>query len=145
MRLNEKLAFYGGIVMIAGSLLSGLFENVVIRPYLYHDQQYTYNLKDLISYSADLVGQLMWVIALRRYAKFNKLVRCSCQWYIDLIVVDLVYVMFSNPCVIEGAKLIMMGAATVIFIIIYYIEYISLWHFNWWSKIKTYFNGTDKK
>ena len=122
--------------MILGSIAASFFEGTDIRTYMHEDLQYTYTLKDLMAYSSDLTGQLFWVIALRRYARMSKITRCSCQWYIDLIVVDLIYVVFSNPMLIEKSKLIMMAVATVIFLIIYYLEYISLWHSNWVSKRK---------
>lgn len=121
-------------------ILSGLWvDNIiyVVRTYEEIDGNiYEYTAGQMILYAGQLVGELLLFWGVRIKLKHEKLPRSVAQWAIDMVVVDLVYVLFSNPYKWNNSKLMSMGIATLMFITVYYFEYISLWHYTWITKIK---------
>lgn len=131
-------------VFISSSSICDVLPDVVIRTYKMPDGLYDYTLADMVQYSGQLIAELFLFWVARLKVRNEKLPRCACQWAIDLVVTDLVYVLFSNPATWNSSKLIMMGIATVAFGVFYWLDYIKLWHFYWVDSIKYYYHEKNK-
>lgn len=124
------------------SYVSHYFSGVV-RVYESEGMLFDYTYADMAFYLSQAMGWLLVCWVARIKSRHEKLTRCVCQYGIDLVVVDMAYIIFSNPYEWNKQKIIMNVIATGLFVLVYYLEYISLWYYNYLNKIKNVFNRKE--
>lgn len=135
----EKLLVLSLIIWVGTGLVSPFFTQV-FRVYETSEGLFDYTIGDLIYYLGQSLAAMLFFWFARIKVKHSKLPRCMTQWVIDLSTIEIIYELYSNPYVWNKSKLIMYSIATGIFIVVYYFDYISLWHQYWVDKIKTFYH-----
>lgn len=99
-----------------------------------------YLWSELIFFTGSGLAEICIYWAARIKFRNDNLIRHVLQWYIDLSLADMLFLILGNPYIWEPNKLVTMGVATLMFITAYYFEYVALWHWNWVDKVKTFYH-----
>lgn len=140
----SKLAMIGFVIAIVGTSISDLLTGV-LRNYTVRGEVYSQTIGDLVSYLSGDLCLLFWAIAIRHKARFEKLTRCVMQLAIDYIIWDIIFLCYYNPYVWSVSKLKMYILSTITFLIIYYLEYLSLAQYYWVQKVKDMYANFKNK
>lgn len=140
----SKLSIIGFLILIIGTSMGGLLTHV-IRNYTVRGEAYTQTVGDLVYYLSIDVCLLFWAISIRHKSRFEKLTRCVMQLAIDFFFWDIIFLCFSNPYEWDNSKLKIYSCSVLTFLIIYYFEYLSLWHYLWVSKVKDLYANFKNK
>lgn len=124
------------LLYLAGIFYSACIFDFFIKGVARGEGYTEYTYAAMFDFVTQNIGNLFLFWLARTNFKFNKLPRCVAQFYIDLEVTDMCYNLFGNPYKWELPKLYLYGIAFLIFLLIYYFEYISLWHYLWLDKFK---------
>lgn len=139
-----KVAIFGFTILIIGTSICDEFTKV-LRHYEVRGEKYTQTVGDLIYYLSIDLAILLLAISIRSRFRFEKLVRSIMQLLIDYLVVDMVFLLRTNPYVWNKSKISIFMWASIAFVIVYYFTYIALWHHYWVEKFKIFYHGKFKR
>lgn len=137
LSLHSKWAIIGFVVMILGLTFCGFLTNV-IRLYTVRGEHYTQTVGDLVYYMAIDFCLLTWAVSIRKKCTGEKLTRHIMQLATDYFIWDMLFLLMRNPYEWDKSKLLVYGCSTVTWVVIYYLEYVSLVRFNLVDKIKRF-------